>query len=159
MAGPGDDHQAVHRDLQTNPKYTFHIIEVGYCSDLNHDEKDREKQQQHATLRELIRHEFPLANIKYYTVPLGRSGTIPASLSNTLTTLGVPKPSATTCTENLHIHAIQWLERMYLHRLQVDAPATGDGPRLPNLNPLKTLGFRARPGLRTGVTVRRRHPG
>ena len=142
----GADPQLTHHELQNNPKYTFHILEVGYCCDTNHDEKDLEKQQQHATLRDLLREEFPLARIKYHTIPLGRCGAAPASLVPTLKDqLGLPGQRAVAIAEDLTVHALHWLEKMYNHRNLVDAPHTGDGPALPNLNPLRRRGPRRAP--------------
>ena len=143
---PATDPALIHQQLCSG-KYTFHILEVGYCCDTNQEDKDLEKQQQHATLRDLLAAEFPTARIKYYTVPLGRAGAIPASLVPTLKDLGLTSCKATFIAEDLHIHALQCLEQMFNHRNLVDAPHTADGPRLPNLNPLKhrRSGFRRLP--------------
>ena len=127
-----------------NFKYRFHIMEVGYCCDTNHEDKDLQKQQQHATLRDLLQAEYPLPDIRYHSIPLGRCGTIPASLASTLKDLGLPSGKATCIAEDLHVHAVHWLEQMFNHRNQADAPHTHDGPHLPNLNPLRRQGLRAR---------------
>ena len=141
---PTADPNATHQELRYNLnfRYKFHILEVGYCCDTNHEEKDLEKQQQHTNLRDLLQAEYPLAKIEYHTIPLGRCGSIPASLVPTLEGLGLPHPKATSITEDLHIHALHWLEQMFNHRNLADMPRTTEGPHLPNLNPLRRPGFR-----------------
>jgi hypothetical protein len=91
--------------------------------------------------------EYPLADVKLHAIPLGRCGTIPASLAPILKDLGLPSAKATCIAEDLHVHAVHWLEQMFNHRNLVDAPHHCNGAHLPNLNPLRRQGhWTRRPG-------------
>ena len=73
--------------------------------------------------------------IKYHTIPLGLFGSIPSSLTTTLTALGMQASKVRSCAETLDVHAIHWLEKMYNHRQSVDAPHR---PRPQNTKPQPT---------------------
>ena len=95
----------------------------------------------------LLRASVPTVSTYLHTVPLGRCGAIPASLKNTLTTLGFTAAKAEKCTHKLHAHAVQWVEKMYTYRQSMDRPhgAEAGPPRPSNRNPLVPRRPRRRP--------------
>jgi hypothetical protein len=133
----------------------IHILEIGYCSDLRHAERDVEKQQQHHRLVQiltgqyiephspdvvnplqgttttkqgkaawarpnhpLLKTSFPVGNVFYHPpVTLGRTGTLPASLIDTLKNrLKVSPTAANECATKLTQHAIHYVEKFYKNR-------------------------------------------
>ena len=126
---------------------TFHIFEAGYGNDTNQEDKDLEKQAQHAKLLALLTQIFGAHRVHLHTVPLGRCGAIPASLKKTLIDLGFTAAKADKCTHKLHVHAVQWVEKMYTYRQSMDRPQAGDTapPHPPNMNPLVPRRPRHRP--------------
>ena len=127
----------IHALLKLNKtKYTFHIMELGYCSDIDHASKDTEKAVQHEHLANMLRESG--FTVQYHTITLGRTGTIPLSVTNLLkTTLKLDSRSTDKCTQKLSRHAVHWVEKMYVHRqvLERSAPHTragqGHAPRQP----------------------------
>ena len=106
-----------------------------------------EKQAQHAGFKALLTQSFGAHRVHLHTVPLGRCGAIPASLKDTLTTLGFTAAKADKCTHKLHAHAVQWVEKMYTYRQSMDRPhgAEAGPPRPSNRNPLVPRRPRRRP--------------
>ncbi len=127
----------IHARLMLNKtKYVVHIMEVGYCSDIDHASKDTEKAVQHEHLANMLRESG--FTVQYHTITLGRTGTIPLSVTNLLkTTLKLNSRSTDKCTKKLSRHAVHWVEKMYVHRqvLERSSPHTGAGqghvPRQP----------------------------
>ena len=99
-----------------------HILEVGYCGDLNHDQKDFDKRAQHAELVSLIR-ESDLTVLFHDPVTLGRCGSIPASFVTLMKdSFGLSAAQAEATAFQLNRHAVQWVDRMLTHRQLWQAP-------------------------------------
>ena len=126
-------------------KIKLHLLEVGYCGDTRHAERDQEKQEQHARLLNILTlphtptsggptadPPFKLSAVVLHPpITLGRTGTLPTSLIATLKgPLQVPGPDATACATRLHRHAVHYVERMYEHRT-VCLAKPGAPPRHP----------------------------
>jgi hypothetical protein len=93
--------------LLTDPRKTKHkhiyIIELGYCSDTNHDIKFTQKSHQHAALTQhLLRQGHSVTHI---TFTLGTTGTIPIIAHNNLLSLGIDKQSSIKLLTKLHMHS------------------------------------------------------
>ena len=129
--------------LQRGRNVRIHILEIGYCSDLRHGERNDEKQQQHERLIRILTGQ-PIASrppknsgddatetadptlATYFTpervvyhppITLGRTGTLPASLMDTLKQkLRVDTTAANECAAKLTRHAVHYVEKFYLHR-------------------------------------------
>ena len=84
-------------------KYTIIIVEIGYCSDTNHEVKIRAKQQQHAELATTLRNAGH--TVQMHTITLGTTGTIHMDLQTTLSTLLIDPPARKTLVAKLHLHA------------------------------------------------------
>jgi hypothetical protein len=99
-------------------RLTVHIIEVGYCGDLNHESKDFDKRAQHAELVTLIRSSG--LTVKFHDpVTLGRCGSIPVSFITMMRhQFGLSSNQAETAAFNLNRHAVQWVDKMYTQRQQ-----------------------------------------
>ena len=103
-------------DLNATRKLRIHVIEVGYCSDLDHAAKDSDKRKQHEDLVALLRQTCPRTSF-HDPVTLGRCGTIPASLITLLKeTFGLHTSRADEYAKKLNRHAVQWVDKMYTHR-------------------------------------------
>jgi len=99
-----------------------HILEVGYCGDLNHEQKDFDKRAQHVELVSLIR-ETGLTVLFHDPVTLGRCGSIPASLITLMKdSFGLNTAQAEATAFQLNRHAVQWVDRMLTHRQFWQAP-------------------------------------
>ena len=84
-------------------RYNITLVEVGYCSDTNHNVKLREKQQQHAELVAGLR--LAGHTVTMHPLTLGTTGTIHQNLRAALHALGVEKEAQTKVTNKLHQHA------------------------------------------------------
>ena len=102
--------------LQANPRFKIHVIEVGYCGDLNHAAKDFDKRLQHEQLVALLRSAG--LNVTFHDpVTLGRCGTIPSSFIALMKdAFGLSSPQAEAVAFKLNRHAVQWVDKMYTHR-------------------------------------------
>jgi hypothetical protein len=125
----------------------IHILEIGFCSDLRHGERDEAKKQQHERLCRILsgrspdncpaapskhahgrtttpsdamrrRTPFTADRILYHPpITLGRAGTLPASLMDTLKNkLKVTPSAADECAAQLTRHAVHYVEKFYLNR-------------------------------------------
>ena len=92
-----------HDSPEAGTKYRIHIMEIGYCSDTNHNIKLRAKQQQHATLIDHLR--LAGHTVFSHVITLGTTGTIPLTLPKVLEELGVDRPSRDHVIAKLHKHA------------------------------------------------------
>ena len=115
-------------------RITIHIVEVGYCADTAHAEKDEVKVEQHARLVRVLTGQpigqptgQPIPNLHthfaqgrfIYHPPftLGRTGSLPASLPDTLKKhLGMGPAAVKECTTQLTRHAVHYVERFYKNR-------------------------------------------
>ena len=84
-------------------KYEIILVEVGYCSDTNHNIKIRAKQQQHADLIAALR--LAGHTVRPHTITLGTTGTIHQDLHTTLTAMQVDSSSLKRVANKLHLHA------------------------------------------------------
>ena len=84
-------------------KYEIILVEVGYCSDTNHNIKIRAKQQQHADLIAALRSAGH--TVRPHTITLGTTGTIHQDLQTTLTAMQVDSSSLKRVANKLHLHA------------------------------------------------------
>ena len=91
-------------------KLHMEMVEVGYCSDTNHDIKIQAKQQQHAQLLKLLRDAGH--TVRYHTITLGTTGTIRTEAQNTLQQLGLTLPHALRTMNKLHNNAIHNIEHI-----------------------------------------------
>ena len=100
-----------------------HVLEVGYCSDINHAHKDNDKRTQHEGLVTLLRGSN--LQVQFHDpVTLGRCGSLQASLTNLLKdTFYLTAPQAQTVAFSLTRHAVQWVDKMYTHRQHILAAA------------------------------------
>ena len=87
----------------TQTRYNITLVEVGYCSDTNHNVKLREKQQQHAELVAGLRLAGHIVTM--HPLTLGTTGTIHQNLRAALHALGVEKDAQLKVTGKLHQHA------------------------------------------------------
>ena len=85
-------------------KLHMEMVEVGYCSDTNHDVKIQEKQQQHKQLLELLRAAGH--TVRYHTITLGTTGTIRNETLESLQQMGLTLPHAQKTMIKLHKNAI-----------------------------------------------------
>jgi len=102
-------------------KYKIHIFEVGYCSDINHAEKDADKASQHEDLVQLLK-ATGFEVIFHPPVSLGRCGSIPTSLHTLLRKVfQASSKRADEYCNKLSAHAAQWVDKMYTHRQCTEA--------------------------------------
>ncbi len=80
------------------------MVELGYCSDTNHDIKIKEKEKQHAQLLAILTEAGH--TIRYHPITLGTTGTIRQETLTTLQQLGLTLPHALTTMNKLHKNAI-----------------------------------------------------
>jgi ribonuclease HI/exonuclease III len=116
------DETSVKEHVRTNiKKYRIHIFEVGYCSDINHAEKDADKAKQHDELVQLVRTAG--FEVQYHKpISLGRCGSIPMSLYTLLRkTFHANSKRANEYCNKLSAHAAEWVDKMYTHRQCVEA--------------------------------------
>jgi ribonuclease HI len=88
-------------------QHTVFILEVGYCSDTRHSQKQSEKAQQHQKLADMLRLQgYKVEYKELHALSLGYAGSITKDLVTCLRGLAV---SATKCDElckALHKHAL-----------------------------------------------------
>jgi ribonuclease HI len=101
-----------------NDAYTVHLVEVGYCGDLNHARKREEKQEQHTRLIAALQARGWA--VKLHVITLGHSGTLPKYLHKTLMDLGATSTAAKACAAKLHIHAVQKAKDMIAVRRMME---------------------------------------
>ena len=80
------------------------MVEVGYCSDTNHEVKIKEKEQQHARLLAILKEAGH--TVWYHPITLGTTGTIRQETLTTLQQLGLTLPHALKTMNKLHQNAI-----------------------------------------------------
>jgi ribonuclease HI len=85
-------------------KLHMEMVEVGYCSDTNHDVKLQEKEQQHAQLQALLKEAGH--TVRYHAITLGTTGTTRKETLETLQQLGLALPQALQTMNKLHQNAI-----------------------------------------------------
>jgi hypothetical protein len=85
-------------------KLHIQMVEVGYCSDTNHDVKIKEKEKQHAQLLAILTEAGH--TVGYHPITLGTTGTIRKETLTTLQQLGLTLPHALTTMNKLHKNAI-----------------------------------------------------
>ena len=121
----------------------IHILEVGYCADTSHSEKNEEKAEQHAKVVHILtapykpiggpdyaplkRGPFARESVTYHPpITLGRTGSLPSSLPNTLKQHFRMGPAAVkSCMAQLTRHSASSVESFYKHRY---APLHGAPP-------------------------------
>jgi hypothetical protein len=104
------------KNLCDTKQLKIHVVEVGYCNDLNHASKDADKRVQHEDLITLLR-QAGLSVAFHDPVTLGRCGSIPKSLITLMkTTFGLESHRAEEYANKLNRHAVQWVDKMYIHR-------------------------------------------
>ena len=139
----------------------IHILEIGFCSDLRHGERDGSKRQQHERLCQILsghspeaspdthvaqgkttptpdaitrrRTSFTAGRVIYHPpITLGRAGTLPMSLMDTLKTkLQVNPSAADECAAQLTRHAVHYVEKFYLNRFASMGKHNTTGPPKP----------------------------
>ena len=113
--GPGTDLKNFKWNIKN--KYRIHIVEVGYCSDTWHAERQAEKHQQHQRLIKTLRDagwNVPEANV--HTLMLGTCGTILQSTLEHLEKLQVSRGAAKTLALRLHRHAVTTAHAIVIQR-------------------------------------------
>ena len=80
------------------------MVDVGYCSDTNHDVKLQQKEQQHAQLLALLKNAGH--TVRYHAITLGTTGTTRKETLDTLQQLGMALPHALKTMNKLHQNAI-----------------------------------------------------
>ena len=84
-------------------QYEIHIVEIGYCGDTNHHVKIRQKELQHASLVEKLKHAHH--RVRHHVITLGTTGTIHSALMTTMDALGVERAAQIKLVAKLHRHA------------------------------------------------------
>ena len=121
--------------IRLRPKrMKIHILEVGYCADTLHSEKNEEKATQHAKVVNILTEPYkpiggldgaplrsaPFAResvIYHPPITLGRTGSLPASLPTTMKKHMHLGPAAVKgCTTQLTRHSVHYVEKFYKHR-------------------------------------------
>ena len=105
-----------------NARHTIHIVEVGYCSDTNHEVKIMAKAQQHKQLVAALREAKHTVHV--HLITLGTTGTIRKDTLNTVRDLGVAGDHAPRLLRKLHVNAIQYVSSITAMRRHMD---WGDG--------------------------------
>ena len=103
-------------------KQTIHIVEVGYCSDTNHEVKLLAKAQQHQQLAEALRAAGH--DVRMHLITLGTTGTIRQDTLNTVRDLGVEGDHAPRLLMKLHANAIHYVQSITAMRRHMER---GDG--------------------------------
>jgi ribonuclease HI len=80
---------------------TAYLVEVGYCSDTNHDIKFQEKGCQHTELKNILLTQG-FTTVHYLVFTVGTTGTIPTTTLNNLTTLGISRAHADKLISKIH---------------------------------------------------------
>ena len=95
------------RTRRQRSAHKVYVIEVGYCSDLNHPDKRAEKLQQHEDLVAALRDAgWDVMYSPDTVVSLGHTGTVTPHLHALLKTLGCPTQSAHNTCRKLVQHAV-----------------------------------------------------
>ncbi len=104
------------QELIAAKKLQIHILEVGYCSDIDRDAKDFDKRKQHEDLVALLRSGGH--DVRFHDpVTLGRCGSIPTSLIYMLkNTFHISAARAEEYAHKLNRHAVHYVDKMYNHR-------------------------------------------
>ena len=104
--------------LQEGPSasltYPIQLVEVGYCSDTNHDIKFTQKRAQHTRLLEVLRHQGYKVDLTVVT--LGTTGTIPTATFQDLESLGIDYSDVVTLLNKLHRLAVTHLGHIVYDR-------------------------------------------
>jgi len=87
------------------------LIEVGYCSDTRHSEKQFEKTAQHKELAIALRAAGWTVN--YMAVSLGFGGTVSTAAMEAMLKAGAPTEAAKTCMRKLARHAVQYVDKIH----------------------------------------------
>jgi hypothetical protein len=113
------------RDFLSSNVTKIHILEIGYCSDIDRDRKDEEKHAQHEQLAALLKQFHPPSSVVLHPpITLGRAGTVPMSTIRTLTnpeTFSLSNPQVTDIARKLARHAIQCIDKFCMHRRSHEA--------------------------------------
>jgi len=94
--------------------HPIHLVEVGYCSDTNHEVKHTQKQAQHARLLTLLKDQGYKADLTIIT--LGTTSTIPISAFSNLESLGLDHHTVDTLLHRLHRLAVKHLGHILFER-------------------------------------------
>ena len=103
-------------------RHIIHIVEVGYCSDTNHEVKLMAKAQQHQQLVTALREANHTVHM--HLITLGTTGTIRQDTLNTLRDLGVAGDHAPRLLRKLHANAIHYVSSITAMRRHME---WGDG--------------------------------
>jgi hypothetical protein len=122
-----------------------HIIEVGYSSDINMQDKEVFKAQQHAELTRLLEKPGLNNTVKTHTIILGRTAAIPTSLAEMLggTVAQLTSEHIKRVETKLNIHAAQYVQHLYRARRAAEkdgqqAAATGNNEQPPHRHQKET---------------------
>jgi hypothetical protein len=122
------------REVPRSTTKRTHIIEVGYSSDINMQDKEVFKAQQHAELTRLLEKPGLNNTVKTHTIILGRTAAIPTSLAEMLggTVAQLTSEHIKRVETKLNIHAAQYVQHLYRARRAAEkdgqqAAATGSG--------------------------------
>lgn len=116
---------------EPSPNRVVHIIELGYCWDLQHARKREEKKRQHMSLvAALLAHGW---KVEEHIITLGATGTIPNDLHAIMRDLRVPACTTRDCARKLHQHALHTATDIIAVRRMMERgqPCTNLPPRPP----------------------------
>eukprot|EP00798_Chlamydomonas_sp_ICE-L_P014832 gene14832-biopygen23857 len=86
-------------DDESKPRKAY-LVELGYCSDTNHQIKFQEKSVQHKELQRILQQQGFL--VHYLVFIIGTTGTIPIPIITNLSTLGISREHVDKLISKLH---------------------------------------------------------
>ena len=86
-------------DDESKPRKAY-LVELGYCSDTNHQIKFQEKSVQHKELQRILQQQGFLVHYLVFTI--GTTGTIPIPTITNLSTLGISREHVDKLISKLH---------------------------------------------------------
>jgi ribonuclease HI len=90
----------------------LHVVEIKYCRDTDRERQRAAGAEQHQHLIKQLKLAFPEGKVHMHVITLGVTGTIYKDMLEMLETMQVPKREATRCASKLHIHAVQYVQRI-----------------------------------------------
>lgn len=109
------------------------LIEVGYCSDTQAQEKLMEKRNQHASLLRTLQQAGLQATL--HAIPLGTTGITYTHMDALTTAFKLPAGSTSQLHRQLTIHAAQYAHMIVCARRQTEAPMRATLPHTPTQAP------------------------
>ena len=95
---------AVQNMLANKNQYKIILLEIGFCSDTNHQSKHLAKLDQHRVLVDCLRQDG--WTVELHPITLGHCGTVPQTLPNFLASHSVATADITKCINQLHQLAV-----------------------------------------------------